>query len=314
MPKLSGLINERELDICARLGDLRSRIGVSQNDLARAIGTTRDQLASIEYGRNPLRYWLADRLCEKFDVCQQWLAVGVEPLRGYVGLPPEIGLEIAPRELFSAAYESRVGHIVKRQIQETESLARSIAAQLGGADKLLQDRLYNLAVCWFGRIPVHLYDDYFRELMATSSDFFQKNRYRFSTAAWPPPTLGPASPIQAASEDENKVLTETESSAKLPPVKLQLKNLRTELNRLTEESGKKTELAGFLGAPLASVSRWLSGEREPGGETTLKMLRWVQEQESQPNAPGSATNATKGKATRRKVVYEKKPTSSHKEG
>jgi DNA-binding transcriptional regulator YiaG len=80
-------------------------------------------------------------------------------------------------------------------------------------------------------------------------------------------------------ESENKLLTDTESAEKLPPVKSQLKNLLADLNRLTEEQGKKTELAEFLGAPLASVSRWLSGEREPGGETTLKMLRWVEQQE-----------------------------------
>jgi transcriptional regulator with XRE-family HTH domain len=80
-------------------------------------------------------------------------------------------------------------------------------------------------------------------------------------------------------KSENNMLTNTESDAKLPPVKSQLENLLADLNHLTKESGKKTELADFLGAPLASVSRWLSGEREPGGETTLKMLRWVEQQE-----------------------------------
>ena len=311
MPKLSGLINERELDICARLGDLRSRIGVSQNDLARAIGTTRDQLASIEYGRNPLRYWLADRLCEKFDVCQQWLAVGVEPLRGYVGLPPEIGLEIAPRELFSAAYESRVGHIVRRRIEETESLARSIAAQPGGEDKLLQDRLYNLALCWFGRIPAHLYDDYFGELMAASSAFFQNNRHRFSTATWPPPTLGPASPIQAPSKDENKVLTEVtpeRNLAGMTEIAFLLQRLKRAL-----EGVKKGDLARSLKVPLPRVSEWLSGRVMPSGETALRLLHWVEQREQKLNALGGAINTAKGKATRRKVVHEKKPTSSHKQ-
>ena len=113
---------------------------------------------------------------------------------------------------------------------------------------------------------------------------------------------------------EKRVLTQASTCGIVPPVKAQLDNLLAKLNRLTQEPGKKTELAEFLGAPLASVSRWLSGKRDPGGETTLKMLRWVQEQESQQNALGSAINTTKGKATRRKVVHEKKPTSSHKEG
>jgi hypothetical protein len=89
--------------------------------------------------------------------------------------------------------------------------------------------------------------------------------------------------------------------------------LLAKLNRLTQEPGKKTELADFLGAPLASVSRWLSGKRDPGGETTLKLLRWVQEQESQPKAPGSATNAAKGKTQVHKSSYEKQ-TQVHKQG
>jgi hypothetical protein len=107
-------------------------------------------------------------------------------------------------------------------------------------------------------------------------------------------------------------LTCVAASGKLTPVKSQLKSLLAELNRLTREPGMKTKLADFLGAPLTSVSRWLSGEREPGGETTLQMLRWVQEQERQPNALGSATNTTKGKATRKQQVNETKPPSSHK--
>ena len=111
---------------------------------------------------------------------------------------------------------------------------------------------------------------------------------------------------------ENTLLTGVAASGKLAPVKSQLKNLLADLNRLTREPGTKTKLADFLGAPLTSVSRWLSGEREPGGETTLKMLRWVQEQESQQNTLGSATNTTKGKVTRQKSAYEKQPPSSHK--
>jgi hypothetical protein len=94
-------------------------------------------------------------------------------------------------------------------------------------------------------------------------------------------------------------------------VKSQLKNLLADLNRLTKESGKKTELAEFLGAPLTSVSRWLSGEREPGGETTLRLFHWVKQQERQPNTPGSATNTAKGQTQVSKTSYEK-PTKVRK--
>ena len=54
---------------------------------------------------------------------------------------------------------------------------------------------------------------------------------------------------------------------------------RERLKKALAERGRKTALAKLLGVPLASVSQWLSGEREPGGEYTLKLLRWVEQQE-----------------------------------
>ena len=110
---------------------------------------------------------------------------------------------------------------------------------------------------------------------------------------------------------QKQLLTSVAASGKLSPVKSQLKNLLADLNRLTKESGKKTELAEFLGAPLTSVSRWLSGEREPGGETTLRLFHWVKQQERQPNTPGSATNTAKGQTQVSKTSYDK-PTKVRK--
>ena len=80
---------------------------------------------------------------------------------------------------------------------------------------------------------------------------------------------------------EELYLTHTATSAKLSTVKAQLPSLLERLNRATNESGRMSALAEFLGVPLASVSRWLSGKREPGGEITLKMLHWVKQQERQ---------------------------------
>jgi transcriptional regulator with XRE-family HTH domain len=82
-------------------------------------------------------------------------------------------------------------------------------------------------------------------------------------------------------------LTKAETSTKDVDVKAQLPSLLERLNRATKVSGKMSALADFLGhqtnrkIPLASVSRWLSGKREPGGEITLLMERWVEKQERQ---------------------------------
>lgn len=76
-------------------------------------------------------------------------------------------------------------------------------------------------------------------------------------------------------------LTQSETPSKVSSVKTQLPNLLERLKKATAETGKKSELAEFLSratggkVPLASVSRWLSGEREPGGEVALQMDAWV---------------------------------------
>jgi transcriptional regulator with XRE-family HTH domain len=63
-----------------------------------------------------------------------------------------------------------------------------------------------------------------------------------------------------------------------PGVKSEIEQLAKRLKRATAQTGKKAELARFMGVAPARVSEWLSGQ-EPGGEYALKLLRWVTEQE-----------------------------------
>ncbi len=60
-----------------------------------------------------------------------------------------------------------------------------------------------------------------------------------------------------------------------------LPKLIQRLNRATETRGSKSELAKWLGVHRQSVTDWLSGKQEPGGEITLKMLHWVEQRERQ---------------------------------
>lgn len=108
---------------------------------------------------------------------------------------------------------------------------------------------------------------------------------------------------------ENKVLTNVTATDNVPPVKSTMANLLERLNKATSQRGMKSKLAKVMGVPLANISQWLSGTREPGGETTLRLLHWVEQQERQPNTPGSAINTTKGKKTQihSQIVYETKP-------
>jgi len=86
---------------------------------------------------------------------------------------------------------------------------------------------------------------------------------------------------EEAKHAQKQDLTHSETYPKDVAVKAQLPGLLERLKKATAEAGKKTALAEFLKVPLASVSRWLSGEREPGGEVTLQLLKWVELQERQ---------------------------------
>jgi transcriptional regulator with XRE-family HTH domain len=78
---------------------------------------------------------------------------------------------------------------------------------------------------------------------------------------------------------QNTALTDVSESVNIESVKAQLPSLLQRIKVATKERGQKSALADFLGVPLARVSQWLSGDREPGGETTLRMLNWVEHQE-----------------------------------
>jgi transcriptional regulator with XRE-family HTH domain len=79
--------------------------------------------------------------------------------------------------------------------------------------------------------------------------------------------------------NKSKDLTKVVLSDNVKNVKEQLPALLKRLNEATRERGTKTALAKFMGVKLPTISRWLSGEKEPGGETTLRLLHWVEQQE-----------------------------------
>ncbi|MFO1461672.1 MAG: helix-turn-helix transcriptional regulator [Verrucomicrobiota bacterium] len=75
------------------------------------------------------------------------------------------------------------------------------------------------------------------------------------------------------------------------------------LKHAAASRGKKTELAAFLGVPLARVSQWLSGDREPGGATTLRLLEWVQAEEAK--TLNGASTPSRAKTRSKKSSNEK---------
>jgi transcriptional regulator with XRE-family HTH domain len=106
MPKKSGLATPHEAQIGDRVRRFREQIKWPQSAFADELGISRDKLASIEYGRTPLRYAIGYRLCFIFDVNYRWLANGSGEMKAATAsleMPRPEG--IPNRALFSAVCE-----------------------------------------------------------------------------------------------------------------------------------------------------------------------------------------------------------------
>ena len=109
-------------------------------------------------------------------------------------------------------------------------------------------------------------------------------------------------------EYRSKGLTNYVEERNTVPVQPIMPTLIERLRRATEKHGRKTELAAWLGAPQQSVTDWLSGRKEPAGETTLRLLAWVTAEEAKQKSSGSAVTPPEPKA-QPQASYEKKPKS-----
>ncbi len=109
MPKKSGLITQREADIGRRVRQVREQIKWPQPAFAAELDISRDRLASIEYGRTPLRYEIGYRLCVVFEIHPRWLAEGAGEMKStllWPDLPKPEGFPT--RSLFSRIYDEAI--------------------------------------------------------------------------------------------------------------------------------------------------------------------------------------------------------------
>lgn len=91
-------------------------MGLSQPDFSKKLGLTLDQLATIEYGRAPLRYSLGDWICQSFDINQRWLVEGKFPQYYHIHFDERIVGSIPPNKLFSEVYKRRLSKLVEQHL------------------------------------------------------------------------------------------------------------------------------------------------------------------------------------------------------
>ena len=275
MTKPSGLVNDREREIAARFRRVRFANQLSQPKFAEALGVTLGRVASIEYGRTPLTVGLADKLSAQFDVSLFWLANGEGRMCPCGGLICNIAPEIDHETLFSLAFSKELDSKMVSDswfatVDSIINASDEVVLPKGEEANKYYEHLHQILDQAFISLPhtakEKLYVLVFRTIAKFSHDWKSGEK---------------KTPGRFTLHSEKKSLTEVTGCANNKSVKPQMPDFLKRLNKATSERGAKTALAKHLGLPLVSVSQWLSGEREPGGENTLRLLHWVEQQERQ---------------------------------
>jgi transcriptional regulator with XRE-family HTH domain len=298
--------------ICARLKSFRAGAGYPRRLFANHVGLDSSTIVRIELGRTPLKYADAQKICGAFSINPVWLATGKDTIRLWRPMPRAFDLGAGTQSVFSEVFDA---HLAGKYESEKEvppvgpkepatlnehisSFGRGVAYMFVGANQSDEHVSAALVEVLGNPLPVpemtieaarHLAEGLHRSIMSKSDGKLPPSvSARLSTMLEPGKSLHDYYQYilkKAEEVDKGKlgyVLTNTETLSKVGVnVKLQLPELLERLKKATAETGKKSELAEFLkratksNVPLASVSRWLSGEREPGGEIALQMDAWA---------------------------------------
>ena len=298
-----------ERAICARVKTVRESIRWAQPAFAEQLGITRDQLAAIEYGRTPLRYDIAWRLRAAFGIsllwldCEDTLPDNFEqddlPIPNATGLPRRALLSEVVRRFNSS--RSPTLKVIGPEPEIPSETGDEVAHRAFSAEalKMMIDE-------WIARLPDGYVASFRDQLWKTAESLISTLpqdpkdvvERRADDLMWDKIKRANARRILVTKDSHRKMLTAVtpeRKNAGMTEMQLLLQRLKAML-----EGIKKGDLARKLCVPLPRLSEWLSGRVMPSGETTLRLLHWVEQQERKPKTLGSATNTAKGKTQVRK--------------
>lgn len=105
--------------------------------------------------------------------------------------------------------------------------------------------------------------------------------------------------VNAESNLSEMELTNDSLKSNTPNVSPEWQTLKLRIQQLTEASGKRAQLADWMGVERPRVSEWLSPAKDskvPGGENMLRLLKWVAAEEAkQKKSSGSAATPSEPK-------------------
>lgn len=289
-------MNDRERAICARVKELRERIGLSESDFARLIGVSRNQIAGVEYGRTPLRFELAKAIRALTGASLEWLSTGeVCPDSSDSDWFWQAHNDPKKTALLSDVFPAgrkkpkRPPDSPPLQIDQKEIAARSFATR----------DLKELAEMWMGMVPdghasdLHLDLAKFAlrwikalpedssELINARIDALMWDRMRYDVARRAKDLAGwkvsGRAECKEGLDNVNPASQNHGVKTKICSWPALTKALRHHLG----ERGKKAALARKLHVSRQAVDQWLSGDAKPSAELTFALLQWVEQQERQ---------------------------------
>jgi hypothetical protein len=290
--------------IARHLAELRSINNSSRTAIAKRASLDPDVIERIELGRMPLRYGeattLLPALASPFPIPSAinplWLAYEIMPpwLHWPFALPHWNAIGIH--------YNTPFSEFVTNNREVLEALAKD------PPDAILPESW--LPFCYLR----------WRELLFTAAHVemgIQKlGRVLKSSAERLAPQSEDAARIlskvvRLEKIYSKKVLTYVTSIGNMWGMKSEIPDMQELVQLLrtaTMKRGMKSSLARAMDVDLPRISEWLAGSREPSGETTLRLLQWVELQERQQHkSPGSAltrpepkTQSTQGSNEKRK--------------
>ena len=284
-----------EKAICHRLREFRIKTGLSQAQFAAITGQNFLAFQGFEYERAQLNYPAAWKVFNFFRMLSPlWLADGSGPMiePKLFSLPDPEKIEEGQRALFSKVF-ARYSRQTFIQAEPLRVINSGLPVHLFGFPTTAQGRLYNkerfgdLLAGWLADLPDEKVSDFLDELFLRGAQILARyprdidkqailkrkaEMYEIELARRFPST---------GANDNKKDLTNVSLYGNIEGVKPKLPALVQRIKKATEPRGTKTQLAKFLDVPLSKVSQWLSGKRKPGGEITLRLLHWVEQQERQ---------------------------------
>ena len=324
-------ISAEEKQIGARLRKFRLSIGRSQVNFANRAGLDATLLASYELGRARLNYVAAWKILTAFKLNPEYLAIEggrYFPPLPVVPSPEEVGA--GPRTPFSHVYAKHLANKVADAVAEWTSKVPPEPLRIRVPDASPRGRLMIEAqmIRWLKRCILCVPDAHLEKLIneiygrgtkklrsfpEEPADPWEQRlnameQLRAETEGRRPPPVSPQSQAEHPEEIRKDMLTIITPQSDTRNMQSNLRALIKRLRRATEAHGKKADLAASLHVPMQRVSEWLSKSKpkRPGGETTLRLLNWVQQEEAkQKESPASATNTSGAKTQVRKSQHEK---------